>query len=149
DRPRGRRVRLPPARLAAHGRAHRRRAGRARPRAAPPRRRRRWSRRRVPRGDRHDRRFVIVVATTAANDRTIAWYLESYGAPLRDTITPVHYEVLLDDPDPVAATYCFADLELMSADQLERAADLRQRLLARGCRVLNDPARTMRRFELN
>jgi hypothetical protein len=92
---------------------------------------------------------VIVVATTAANDRTISWYLESYGAPMRDTITPVHYEELLDDADPVAATYCFADLELMTDDQLRHAAALRDRLLERGCRVLNDPARTLRRYDLN
>jgi hypothetical protein len=92
---------------------------------------------------------VIVVATTAANDHAIPWYLESYGAPLRDVITPVHYESLLEDHEPVDATYCFADLELMSSDQLRRAADLRERLLARGCRVLNDPQRTLCRVDLN
>ena len=91
---------------------------------------------------------MIVVATTAANDRPIPWYLESYGSPLRDSITSVHYEVLLEDPDPIDATYCFADLELMTDDQLRRAADLRRRLVARGCRALNDPDHTLRRVEL-
>ena len=66
---------------------------------------------------------MIVVATTAANDHSIPWYLESYGAPMRDMITPVHYESLLEEHEPVAATYCFADLELMSPDQLRRAAE--------------------------
>jgi hypothetical protein len=92
---------------------------------------------------------VIVVATTAGNDHTIPWYLESYGAPLRDTITPVHYEDLLEERELVDATYCFADLELMSSEQRRRAADLRQRLLARGCRVLNDPEQTLCRVDLN
>jgi hypothetical protein len=92
---------------------------------------------------------MIVVATTAANDRPIPWYLESYGSPLRDTVTSVHYEALLEDPDPVEATYCFADLELMTDDQLRRAAELRRRLVARGCRALNDPARTLGRVELS
>ncbi len=92
---------------------------------------------------------MIVVATTAANDHPIPWYLESYGAPIRDMLTPVHYESLLEERDPIAATYCFADLELMSSDQLRRAANLRRRLLARGCRVVNDPERTLRRVDLN
>ena len=92
---------------------------------------------------------MIVVATTAANDHTIPWYLESYGAPMRDVITPVHYEVLLEEHEPVDATYCFADLELMSSEQLRRAAELRRRLLERGCRVVNDPERTLCRVDLN
>jgi hypothetical protein len=91
---------------------------------------------------------VIIVATTAANDRTIRWYLETYGAPMRDTVVPVHYEVLLDNADPVRATYCFADLELMTDEQRGRASVLREQLVAHGCRVLNDPARTLRRFDL-
>jgi hypothetical protein len=91
---------------------------------------------------------VIVVATTQRNGHPIPWYLESYGTPLRGTIVPVHYEDLLDDCDPVDATYCFADLELLTPDQLSRASQVREHLLARGCVVLNDPATTLRRFDL-
>jgi hypothetical protein len=91
---------------------------------------------------------VIVVATTARNSRAIPWYLETYGAELRDTLVSVHYEDLLDDPDPVDATYCFADLELLTDDELERAAKVREQLRARGCAVLNDPEHTLRRVDL-
>src|SRR5262249_42134063 len=91
---------------------------------------------------------VIVVATTERNGHPIPWYLESSGAALRDTLVAAHYEDLLRDPEPVAATYCFADLELLPADELERAAEVREQLVARGCRVLNDPARTLTRYDL-
>lgn len=91
---------------------------------------------------------MIVVATTERNGHPIPWYLESNGAALRDTLVPVHYEDLLDDPEPVDATYCFADLELLTVDELERATKVREQLLARRCRVLNDPERTLTRFDL-
>jgi hypothetical protein len=91
---------------------------------------------------------VIVVATTERNGHPIPWYLERHGAALRGTLVPVHYEELLDDPDPVDATYCFADLELLTTDELERAAKAREQLLARGCRVLNDPEQTLTRHAL-
>jgi hypothetical protein len=91
---------------------------------------------------------VIVVATTERNSRPIPWYLESYGAELRDTLVSVHYEELLDDPDPIDATYCFADIELLNDDELERAVKVREQLGARGCTVLNDPETTLRRVDL-
>jgi hypothetical protein len=91
---------------------------------------------------------VIVVVTTERNGHPIPWYLESYGAPLRGVVVPAHYEDLLDAHEPVAATYVFADLELLTAEQRQRASQLRTELLARGCTVVNDPVTTLRRFDL-
>jgi hypothetical protein len=91
---------------------------------------------------------VIIFVNTPGNDHQIPWYFETYGAPFRDRLASVHYADLIDDPEPRAATYCFGDLELLPDEQLVRAAELRRRLLARGCRVLNDPERTLRRYDL-
>jgi hypothetical protein len=45
-------------------------------------------------------------------------------------------------------TYVFADLEMIGPWQSRRAARLGRRLLRSGCHVLNDPLRSMRRYEL-
>lgn len=45
-------------------------------------------------------------------------------------------------------TYIFADLERLSPEETERAAIIWNTLAQRGIRLLNDPVRSMRRFEL-
>jgi hypothetical protein len=45
-------------------------------------------------------------------------------------------------------TYIFTDLERLSPDETERAAIIWNTLAEQGCRLVNDPVRSMRRFEL-
>ncbi len=47
-----------------------------------------------------------------------------------------------------AGTYIFADLERLSPEETERAAIIWNTLAERGFRLLNDPVRSLRRFEL-
>lgn len=47
-----------------------------------------------------------------------------------------------------AGTYIFTDLERLSPEETERAAIIWNTLAKRGFRLLNDPVRSMRRFEL-
>jgi hypothetical protein len=91
---------------------------------------------------------MIYFATTRDNDRTIHKYLEGHGAPLASRITPVWYEQILAAETLPAGTWCFADLELLSDPERETAARVWQGLDARGCRLLNHPTRSLRRYDL-
>lgn len=91
---------------------------------------------------------MIYFATTRDNDRTIHKYLEGHGAPLASRITPVWYEQILAADALPAGTWCFADLELLSDPERETAARVWQGLDARGCRLLNHPTRSLRRYDL-
>ncbi len=91
---------------------------------------------------------MIYFATTRDNDRTIRKYLEGHGAPLASRITPLWYEQILAAEALPAGTWCFADLELLSDAEREAAARAWRGLEARGCRLLNHPTRSLRRYDL-
>jgi hypothetical protein len=93
---------------------------------------------------------VIVYLSTRAHAYTIRVYLESWGRALRGIVRPLAYEDLRGIRElPARAAYVFSDLERIPPPALAALARLRERLLAGGeALVLNDPARTMRRYEL-
>jgi len=91
---------------------------------------------------------MIYFATTRDNDRTVRKYLTGHGAPLASRITPVWYEQILAADSLPSGTWCFADLELLSDPEREQAAQVWQQLAPRGCRLLNHPTRSLRRYDL-
>jgi hypothetical protein len=91
---------------------------------------------------------MIYFATTQRNERPIRKYLAGFGAPLRRRLRPVRYEWLLRARRVPDGTWCFADLELLSEAERARAAEVWQQLADRGCRLLNHPTRSLRRYDL-
>jgi hypothetical protein len=91
---------------------------------------------------------VIYFATTQRNERPIRKYLAGFGAPLRRRLRPVRYEWLLRARRVPDGLWCFADLELLSDAERARATEVWQQLEARGCRLLNHPTRSLRRYGL-
>ena len=68
--------------------------------------------------------------------------------PFAPRVTPLFYDETLRKHALAKATYIFADLDRLSANDLIRAARLYRRLQESGCRVLNDPATVRKRFAL-
>src|SRR4029453_4495026 len=91
---------------------------------------------------------MIYFLNTRRNKHPIRRYLESHGAALTQRIEPMLYEELLSAHDFPSGAYIFADIELLNDSQRRRAAETWQTLARRGCRLLNHPERTMRRYEL-
>jgi hypothetical protein len=91
---------------------------------------------------------MIYFATTQRNERPIRKYLAGFGAPLRRRLRPVRYEWLLGARRIPSGVWCFSDLELLSDAERARAAGIWQQLQARGCRLLNHPTRSLRRYDL-
>jgi len=91
---------------------------------------------------------VIFFLTTRDNEYTIDSYLRAYGAPLAGTLWPMRYERFLRTRRLAQGTYVFADLELLPDGERARAAARWQDLADRGCRLLNHPSRSLRRYEL-
>lgn len=91
---------------------------------------------------------MIVVVTVRDHLNTFASFRAGkYGFPAPDLRT-MAYEDLVRARRVPRATYVFADLERLSAWELQLAATLYRRLKKRGLKCLNDPARAMSRFEL-
>lgn len=91
---------------------------------------------------------MIYFLSTRGNGHPIRFYLETYGAPLASRIVPLWYDDLLATATPPVGTYCFADVELLSADERARAAVVWEALATRGCRLLNHPVRSLCRYDL-
>lgn len=91
---------------------------------------------------------MIYVLLTRRHRYTVDALVEAHGARLPFAIAAVAYE----DADPTRfvapATVVFADLERLTAAELESAAALWRALHDRGLRLLNHPTRVMRRYEL-
>jgi hypothetical protein len=91
---------------------------------------------------------AITFLTTRGNRRPIRAYLRTAGAPLRGLIRPLDYDRFLSTREHPPGTYVFADLELLSDAERARAAEAWEALAARGARLLNHPARSLRRYDL-
>jgi hypothetical protein len=91
---------------------------------------------------------VIVFLTTRAHQNTVRQLLRSYGAALAGRVVLRSYERTLGARRLPRATYVFADLERLAPADAERAAALWERLRGLGCRLLNHPTRSLRRYEL-
>lgn len=88
---------------------------------------------------------MIHFLTTRRNPRTIETYLRKDGAPLASLFALWTYDRLPARPAP--GTYCFADLEILTPDERERAVALSREVAARGPR-LNDPEQWLGRYAL-
>jgi hypothetical protein len=91
---------------------------------------------------------VIFFLTTRQNEYTIESYLRGYGSTVTGILWPMRYERFLRAKRLRAGTYVLADLELLTDTERERAAARARELADRGCRVLNHPTRSLRRFAL-
>jgi hypothetical protein len=92
---------------------------------------------------------VIVYLSTAAHRYTLLAFLETVGHALNARVRIVDYERAFAIQGAPPATYIFSDLERLDAAATAQAVRLWQRLAAGGrARLLNDPARVLRRFDL-
>jgi len=93
---------------------------------------------------------VIYYLATRRHSRTLKTFLSLWARDLASRIEVLPYEDLLDRPSFGTGTYVFSDVERLSAEQTKRLSQLRDELAdpASGCRVINHPARSMRRYEL-
>jgi hypothetical protein len=91
---------------------------------------------------------VIYFLTTPESADTIRVYLKVAGGRLAGRLVPMVYDELFAAPVLPTGAYCFADLELLSDLERQRAAQRWQELAARGCRLLNHPTHSLLRYEL-
>ena len=93
---------------------------------------------------------MIVHLTTTANGATLAEFAgdraATSGVDLRQMTYPQLFEA---DPAPLPrAAWIFSDFDLLDPRSTSLAARIWHALAARGDRLLNHPARSMRRYEL-
>lgn len=91
---------------------------------------------------------MIVFLSTQDHQRPIREYLASHGASLADLFEPMTYPQLLRARKLRVGAYVFADVERLPADDRARVETLWQGLDRQGCRLLNHPTRSLRRFDL-
>lgn len=92
---------------------------------------------------------VIVYLATAAHRYTPLIFLETIGRPLNARFRILDYTRASRVPALPPATYIFADLERLDSGQTAQACRLWETLSRDGrSRLLNDPARALRRFDL-
>ncbi len=92
---------------------------------------------------------MIVYLTTTAHRYTPLIFLETVGHALNDRFRILDYDGAFRMQALAPATYIFADLERLDADTMARARGLWTALSRDGrSRLLNDPARALRRFDL-
>lgn len=93
---------------------------------------------------------MIHYLVTADHDYTMRWFLRDWAPALRPRLRIWHYERRPWRRGIPPGAYVFADLERLTDAERAEAGALRERLLAagQGYRVLNDPLRTFRRYEL-
>lgn len=93
---------------------------------------------------------MIHYLVTADHDYTMRWFLRDWAPALRPRVRIWHYERRPWRRGIPPGAYVFADLERLTDTERAEAAALRERLIAAGpgYRVLNDPLRSCRRYEL-
>jgi hypothetical protein len=89
--------------------------------------------------------MIVFVAQSTSG---IEVYLRTHGAPIADMFRVCTYDELFRSRRRHPGTYCFADIERLSDEQRARAGVICDDLVASGTRVLNHPARSMRRYDL-
>ena len=89
---------------------------------------------------------MIYYLVTRPHAYTVAAFVQGWGSALAGRILVAPYDGLFaGNALPQGGTYVFADLDRLSADERERLVPVRDGL--RG-RVLNDPRRSLLRYEL-
>jgi hypothetical protein len=92
---------------------------------------------------------VIVYVVRRRHRYTIDLFLSTYAARLPFRLEVMSWERAFRARRLPTATYLFADLERLDPADQERAARIRAALLAApGARVLNDPLRSLGRYEM-
>ncbi|HJU86012.1 MAG TPA: hypothetical protein VJ788_01420 [Gemmatimonadota bacterium] len=92
---------------------------------------------------------MIHFVVTAAQDHSIRDYLARRGQILADRFDVLHYEDLPARPRFERGTYILSALEYLSPPMLSLVTAIHSRLAGmEGFRFLNDPVRTLRRFDL-
>jgi len=93
---------------------------------------------------------MIHFLVTADHPYTLSTFFEHWGGRLRQQVRIVHYESRSWRRVAPAGTWVFTDLERLSSAELADAEALYQKLAANPARwrLLNDPARVLRRREL-
>ena len=91
---------------------------------------------------------MTFVLTTRQHQYTIASYLAACDDELAAPFVPLSYEELFRTRRLSRGVYIFADIDRLSPPDTERAGHFWRQLSEAGCRVLNHPTRSMRRYEL-
>ena len=88
---------------------------------------------------------MVIFFVTRPHHYTLADVL---AAVARGSVAVAYYGYVFAAKQLPRATYVFSDLERLNPGQIERAAELRRRMVRAGCSVLNDPARFIGRLDL-
>ena len=93
---------------------------------------------------------MIRFLTTRRRAATLADWLAGPGATYADRIRPVFYEDVLQRRAEIVGSdvWIVADYDKLGTDDALSASALWQKLHEAGCRILNHPTRSMRRYEL-
>ena len=92
---------------------------------------------------------MILFIVKEDNKHTIQWFLDSHGRSLSDVVEVIGYRSLLGRRRVPVGTYVFSDIERLSPAELELAGAFCREIAAiPGMRILNDPLRARRRYEL-
>lgn len=93
---------------------------------------------------------MIFFLSTPQNRHPMDTYLASWGRPYRRMIQPITYPALLRSRRLRPGVYFFADIELLTTSERERAGEVRREMEERGGAFVafNDPVRSLRRYEL-
>jgi hypothetical protein len=92
---------------------------------------------------------MIHFLVPAAQERGINDYLDVFGAPLREEFRILHYEDLAHQKEFPRGTYVLSALDQLSPANAELLAEVYQQLKDdAGIRFLNNPAKTLQRFDL-
>jgi hypothetical protein len=93
---------------------------------------------------------MIYYLVTQDHAYTINYYVTSWGKSILPRICPIFYENLTRMKRLLPGTYIFSDLERLTSEQAEIAAQVWEQLANSGqkVRLLNHPTRAMKRYEL-
>ena len=85
----------------------------------------------------------------AAQERGIKDYLDVYGAPLREDFRVLHYEDLINQKEYARGTYVLSALDQLNPANAALVSEVYKQLKDDpGIRFLNNPGKTLRRFDL-
>ncbi|HJU91823.1 MAG TPA: hypothetical protein VJ656_02720 [Pyrinomonadaceae bacterium] len=92
---------------------------------------------------------MIHFLVPATQDRGIKDYLDVFGAPLRHEFRILYYEDLANQKEFPRGTYVLTALDQLSSATADLLAEIYQQLKdAPGIRFLNNPTKTLQRFDL-
>ncbi len=93
---------------------------------------------------------MIYYIVTKNNAYTLNYYVTSWGKSIVPHICTIFYENLTQMKRLLPGTYIFSDLERLTSEQAEIAAQVWEQLANSGqkVRLLNHPTRAMKRYEL-